>query len=80
METQTRRCYSVGNTEWKPRNEKSETDRRGIAASVAANNVFGNLTFDNLQDVGLNSDKLNRLIKLAEAIAVFQVEFALNTK
>ena len=76
METQTTKRYYGNAQGWRPSTTgKSESDRRGIAISVAVNNVFGNLTFTELQDIALNSDKLNRLLGLSKSLAQLQVEF-----
>ena len=77
--TKTRTYY--GGNKWGGGSKvKGPEDRRGIAAAVAVNNVFGNLNFTELMDVSLNSMKLNQLLRLTETLANKIVEFTDNVK
>lgn len=80
METSTVRRYYTPRAEngptrsWSPRTTSPE-DRKGIAVSVAINNVFGNLTFPDLLALTSDSKKLDDLVNLIQTLAQVQLDF-----
>lgn len=54
--------------------KKDPVERAGIAVSVALNNIFGNLTLDELLSLSGGKGELYKLLKLSDTLIDYQVK------